>query len=103
MECIRRKTDHFRQRPELYRRNPGHARAAHDEAAATVSAARTQAEKVRRESDRELQAATSRRDAITAQLANVRQMLATLGGASADPLEALAAPVEVAPESEPVN
>lgn len=25
MECIRRKTDHFRQRPELYRRNPGHA------------------------------------------------------------------------------
>ena len=41
--------------------------------------------------------------AITAQLANVRQMLATLGGASADPLEALAAPVEVAPESEPVN
>lgn len=79
------------------------ARAAHDEAAATVSAARTQAEKVRRESDRELQAATSRRDAITAQLANVRQMLATLGGASADPLEALAAPVEVAPESEPVN
>ena len=80
-------------------------RAAQDEAAATVSAARTQAEKVRRESDRELQAATSRRDAITAQLANVRQMLATLGGTSIgnDPLEAFEAPAEVVPESEPVN
>ena len=62
-------------------------RAAQDKAVATVSAARDQAEKVRRESDRELQAATSRRDAITAQLANVRQMLATLGETSvADPL-----------------
>ena len=63
-------------------------KAAQDEAAAAVSAARTQAEKIRRESDRELQAATSRRDAITAQLTNVRQMLATLGGTSiVDPLE----------------
>ena len=36
----------------------------------------------RRESEREVHAATSRRDAITAQLTNVRQMLATLGGAA---------------------
>jgi len=57
-------------------------KAAQDEAASTVSAAKSAAEKIRRESERELLAATSRRDAITAQLTNVRQMLATLGGAT---------------------
>lgn len=56
--------------------------AADDEATALLEHARQAADKVRRESDRELQAATSRRDAITAQLTNVRQMLATLGGSS---------------------
>lgn len=55
-------------------------KAAREEAAAHVDSARQAAEKIRRETDRELQAATSRRDAITAQLTNVRQMLATLGG-----------------------
>jgi predicted transcriptional regulator len=38
--------------------------------------------KIRRESERELQAAVARRDAINAQLANVRQMLATLDNTS---------------------
>jgi cell division septum initiation protein DivIVA len=59
-----------------------HLKAAREEAGQLVDAARLAAERIRRESERELQAATSRRDAITAQLTNVRQMLATLGGAS---------------------
>lgn len=53
---------------------------AREEAHQLLSAAKERAEKVRRESDRELAAAASRRDAITAQLSNVRQMLGTLGG-----------------------
>jgi hypothetical protein len=66
---------------------------ARDEAGHHVDSARLTAEKIRRESERELQAATARRDAITAQLTNVRQMLATLGGVAivnplADPEEA---------------
>lgn len=55
-------------------------KAAQDEASSLVDQAKLAAEKIRRESERELLAATSRRDAITAQLTNVRQMLATLGG-----------------------
>lgn len=50
------------------------------EAAALTTAARDQAERVRAESERELAAATDRRDSINRQLANVRQMLSTLGG-----------------------
>src|SRR5690349_9344380 len=53
------------------------------EAAQLVGTAREQAERIRRDSERELAAATARRDSITAQLSNVRNMLATLGGASA--------------------
>lgn len=56
--------------------------AARQEADRLVESARLTAEKIRRQSERELQAASERRDAITAQLANVRQMLATLGGAA---------------------
>ena len=59
-----------------------HLKAAHEEAAQHITSAKAAAEKVRRETERELLAATSRRDAITAQLTNVRQMLATLGGTS---------------------
>lgn len=47
-----------------------------------VAEARNTAERVRGESDRELSAATQRRDSINSQLTNVRQMLATLTGAS---------------------
>ena len=80
-----------------------HLKAARDEAGHHVDSARLTAEKIRRESERELQAATSRRDAITAQLTNVRQMLATLGGVSivnplADPEEKAVAPEVAAPE-----
>ena len=56
--------------------------AARTEAAALVHSAKEQADRIRRDSERELAAATARRDSITAQLSNVRQMLATLGGAS---------------------
>jgi hypothetical protein len=56
--------------------------AARAEAAALVSSAKEQAERIRRDSERELAAATARRDSITAQLSNVRQMLSTLGGAA---------------------
>src|SRR6478672_10296408 len=45
-----------------------------------VSEARDHASRVREESDRELAAASAQRDSISAQLSNVRQMLATLGG-----------------------
>jgi len=40
------------------------------------------AELVKRESERELSALAARRDSITEQLANVRQMLSTLGGSA---------------------
>lgn len=80
-----------------------HLKSARDEAGNHIDSARLAAEKIRRESERELQAATSRRDSINAQLTNVRQMLATLGGVSivnplADP-EPEVAPVATAPQA----
>ncbi|MBW3086183.1 hypothetical protein KEM60_02394 [Austwickia sp. TVS 96-490-7B] len=54
-----------------------------------VDTARSQAERIRRESERELAAAMARRDSITSQLSNVRSMLATFGlgtGVADDPL-----------------
>ncbi|MBD3784456.1 MAG: hypothetical protein IE926_16155, partial [Micrococcales bacterium] len=56
---------------------------ARTEAAQIVRTAKEQADRVRRDSERELAAATARRDSITAQLSNVRNMLATLGGPAA--------------------
>ncbi len=50
------------------------------EATQHVQQAREHAERIRNDSERELTAATQRRDSINSQLANVRQMLATLGG-----------------------
>ena len=47
-----------------------------------VAEAKATAERIRTESERELCGATQRRDSINAQLTNVRQMLATLTGAS---------------------
>ena len=53
-----------------------------------VAEAKTKAERIRGDSERELAAATQRRDSINAQLSNVRQMLAALGGVAAgNPLE----------------
>ena len=53
-------------------------KSAREEASQHIAAARASAVKIRRESERELQAAVARRDSINAQLANVRQMLNTL-------------------------
>ncbi len=81
--------------------------AAQEEANRLVTAARAQADRIRTDSSRELAAATQRRDAITAQLTNVRQMLATLGqGAGAalslDVLpDALPAPKDADADAEP--
>ena len=50
------------------------------QAEAMVAEAKTKAERIREDSERVLAAATQRRDSINAQLTNVRQMLATLGG-----------------------
>jgi hypothetical protein len=47
-----------------------------------VKEARSTADRVRADSDRELAAASQRRDSINAQLSNVRQMLQTLSGAA---------------------
>ena len=74
------------------------------EATQHVQQAREHAERIRHDSERELTAATQRRDSINSQLANVRQMLATLGGAALAQQsvpDAPAAPAEVAatPES----
>jgi len=81
-------------------------KAARVEASDLIEQARMAAEKVRRESDRELQAAGARRDAILAQLTNVRQMLATVGSASlVQQIDEVAAPVPapvVEPEPAPV-
>ena len=57
-----------------------------------VTEAKSKAERIRGDSERELAAATQRRDSINAQLSNVRQMLAALGGgAISNPLEPAAA------------
>ena len=47
-----------------------------------IAEAKATADRIRGESERELTAATQRRDSINAQLTNVRQMLATLTGAT---------------------
>jgi len=64
--------------------------AAEEQAASVVDEARSKAARMRAESDRELAAAAQRRDAINAQLGNVREMLATLTGSVSAP-DALAA------------
>jgi len=69
------------------------------QAQALVAEAKTKAERIRGDSERELAAATQRRDSINAQLTNVRQMLSTLGGvAMVAPLH-LAEPVADQAES----
>jgi len=57
-------------------------RDANNQASEILKQAKAAAERIRRESEREVQAASARRDAITLQLSNVRQMLATMGVAS---------------------
>jgi chromosome segregation ATPase len=57
-----------------------------------VADAMERADRIRAESERELSAATQRRNAINAQLTNVRQMLATLSGTAGAAVTEEAAP-----------
>lgn len=57
--------------------------AAKQEAQDLLDSARAQAERIRRDSERELAAAMARRESITSQLSNVRNMLATFGVSTA--------------------
>lgn len=59
---------------------------AESKATQIVNEAMARADRVRADSERELAAATQRRDSINAQLSNVRQMLATLTGTSSTQL-----------------
>ncbi len=67
------------------------------EASEIIAQARAHADRIAAESDRALAAATQRRDSINAQLANVRQMLATLTNVS--PAGLLALDDSIAPEA----
>lgn len=67
---------------------------ARDEADQLLTYARNQAERIKTESERELAAANARRNSITSQLANVRQMIGTLGGGMALPATSEQAQVE---------
>jgi len=79
------RVDAERSEAEAQRTARNLVHAAEEQAGSIVDEARTRAVRVRAESDRELAAATQRRDAINAQLGNVRQMLATLTGSVAAP------------------
>ena len=74
------------------------------EAEELVNEARMKAERIRRDSDREIAAVTQRRDSINAQLSNVRQMLATLGGGAAlAAVDGLQEPTAVESPAEPMD
>ena len=76
--------------PRLPRRPAASPRTPQEAAAQIISEAKATAERIRSDSDRELAAATQRRDSINSQLANVRQMLATLTGTAPFSLTGLA-------------
>ncbi|MGL4174016.1 MAG: hypothetical protein ACRCTR_08105 [Actinomycetota bacterium] len=110
-ETLQQHTEELRQEAERYQRegtaqiNAELDKAKH-QAAEIVAQAQAKAARLRAESQRELTVAAQRRDSINAQLANVRQMLATLAGA-APALEALsdeslAQAVTAAPDTQPV-
>lgn len=77
------------ERTEAARESRRLVEEAEQHAAALVEDAKASADRIRADSERELAAASQRRDAINAQLSNVRQMLATLtGGVAAGQLTA---------------
>jgi cell division septum initiation protein DivIVA len=67
-------------RADAERRSQEMLQAAQRESGELVAEARGQADRTRRESERELSSLSKRRDAITDQLRNVREMLSTLTG-----------------------
>ena len=75
-----------KMRADAERRSQEMLAAAQRESAELVAEARAQADRTRRESERELASLSKRRDAITDQLRNVREMLSTLtGGVVSEP------------------
>ena len=90
-----------KMRADAERRSQEMLAAAQRESGELVAEARAQADRTRRESERELASLSKRRDAITDQLRNVREMLSTLtGGAVATEPEPAAADE---PEDEPAR
>jgi DivIVA domain-containing protein len=69
-----------KMRADAERRSQEMLQAAQRESAELVAEARAQADRTRRESERDLAALAKRRDAITEQLRNVREMLSALTG-----------------------
>jgi DivIVA domain-containing protein len=95
-----------KMRADAERRSQEMLQAAQRESAELVAEARAQADRTRRESERELSSLSKRRDAITDQLRNVREMLSTLTGgvttsAAADPEPAAGEPDEPDEEALP--
>jgi len=93
-EAEQTETDARRRADEL-------VQAAEVRATSIVGEAESTASRLRAESDRELAAATQRREAINAQLGNVRQMLATLTGSVNPPSSSAADEVEAVEEQDP--
>ena len=90
-----------KMRADAERRSQEMLAAAQRESGELVAEARAQADRTRRESERELASLSKRRDAITDQLRNVREMLSTLtGGAVATEPEPAAADEPEAKEPE---
>lgn len=79
------RTDAERLRKEAERRALQTTQNARQQAEDIVADANAKAERIRSESARETAALANRREAINAQLANVRSMLATLTGAAVTP------------------
>jgi DivIVA domain-containing protein len=79
------RTNAEKMHDEAVRENRRIVEEAEQQAASILGEARTLATKIRADSERELAAASQRRDSINAQLGNVRQMLATLTGGAALP------------------
>jgi DivIVA domain-containing protein len=90
-----------KMRSEAERRSQEMLQAAQRESAELVGEARAQADRTRRESERELASLSKRRDAITDQLRNVREMLSTLTGGAVSGPESDAAAAESASDDVP--
>jgi hypothetical protein len=99
----RTRTDAEHSRVEATREASRLVEEARQEAARIIGDAKATAERVRGDSERELAAASQRRDSINAQLANVRQMLATLTGTAQMPLTAFGADEEEDHAADPVE
>jgi DivIVA domain-containing protein len=101
MQSERTRVESEQSQQEAATRSEQQLEQAMNHAHTLVSEAKTKADRIRGDSERELAAATQRRDSINAQLSNVRQMLAALGGVavagSPEPTEPAAGQSKPAP------